>query len=238
MGRAFEVRKRSMAKTDAARVRVFSKYGKEIYIAAKGNPDPDTNVELKRIIEKARKDEVTNEVINRAIKRAKGGFDDNYVDVRYEGFGPGGSMFVIECLTDNVNRTISEVRNCFTKTDSKLGISGSVVHMFKRQSVFAVKNLTEEEALDIIIENDIDANDIEADEQGVSIFGNDTDYSVIRTALMEATEEDDLVTDEIMWLPMIEVTINNETDQKNFDKLIDMLDDVEDVKDVYHNVTL
>lgn len=238
MGRAFEVRKRSMAKTAEARVRVYSKYGKEIYLAAKGNPDPEINLDLKRIIEKAKKDQVPTDIINRAIERAKGGFEDNYIEVRYEGFGPAGSMFIIECLTDNVNRTVAKVRNCFTKTNSKLGVSGSVVHMFTHQSVFAIKGLSEEEALDIIIENDINANDIEADEQGVSIFGYDKDYNLIRTALLKANEEIELVTDEIMWLPTMEITIDNIEDMKEFDKLIDMLDEVDDVKDVYHNVRL
>lgn len=238
MGRAFEVRKSSMAKTAAARVRVYSKYGKEIFLAAKGNPNPENNLELKRIIEKARKDEVTNEVINRAIKRAIGGDKDNYIEVRYEGFGPGGSMIIVDCLTDNINRTVYKVRNAFTKSEGNLGVTGSVTHMFSRQSVFAIKGITEEEALNVIIENDIDAKDIEADAQGVSIFGEDKDYNLIRTSLLEISDDIELVTDEIMWLPNLELEIELEEEKELFKKLIDMLEEIEDVKDVYHNIKL
>ena len=160
MGRAFEVRKHAMAKTAAAKTKLYSRYGKEIYMSAKGNPDPEINDELKRMIEKAKKDQIPNDVINRAIEKAKGGSGENYTSVRYEGFGPSNSLFIVECLTDNVNRTISEVRNCFTKSNSKLGVSGSVTHMFNEQAVFAIKDVSEDEILEIVIENDIDVLEI------------------------------------------------------------------------------
>lgn len=238
MGRAFEVRKKSMQKTDAARVRIYSKYGKEIYLAAKGNPDPVNNLELKRIIENARKDEVTNEIINRAIKRAKGGFQDDYTEMRYEGFGPGGSMVIVECLTDNVNRTVANVRNCFTKTNGNLGVTGSVVHMFNHQSVFAIKGISEEEILEIMINNEIDVDDIEADSQGISIIGNDTDYNLIRTSIIDYNKDVEFITDDILWLPIMEINIDKKDDLDEFNKLINMLEEVEDVKDVYHNVNI
>lgn len=237
MGRAFEVRKQSMQKTAAAKTRVYSKYGKELYMAAKGNPDPEINGELKRVIERAKKDQVPNDIIKRAIDKAKGGTDENYAVVRYEGFGPANSLFIVECLTDNVNRTISEVRNCFTKSNSKLGVSGSVSHMFTYESVFAIKDATEDEIYEIILENDINASDIEADEQGVSIYGEASDYSTIRNALIAANPNFDFVTDEIMWLPTIEVTLTEQDDIDMFNKLTSMLDELDDVKDVYHNVT-
>lgn len=238
MGRAFEVRKHAMAKTAAAKTRVYAKYGKEIYMAAKGNPDADINVDLRRIIEKAKKDQVPNDIIKRAIDRAKGGTDDTYIEVRYEGFGPGDSLIIVECLTDNVNRSIAEVRNCFTKTNSKLGVSGSVSHMFNHQAVFAVKGINEEEALEIIIENDLNVADIEADDEGVSIFAAAKDYNLVRSAILQKGNEIELVTDEIMWVPMMEQTINDEENEKMFQKLLDMLDELDDVKDVYHNITL
>ena len=129
MGRAHEVRKVAMEKTAAAKSKLYSKYGKEIYMAAKsGTPDPDTNQALKKIIEKAKKEQVTADIIKRAIEKAKGGSEDSYYDVRYEGFGPGNSMLIVECLSDNVNRTIATVKNCFTKTGGKLGVGGSVLH--------------------------------------------------------------------------------------------------------------
>ncbi|MDY0276591.1 MAG: YebC/PmpR family DNA-binding transcriptional regulator [Acholeplasma sp.] len=236
MGRAFEVRKYAMAKTAAAKTRVYSKYGREVYMAAKGNPDPDVNLELKRIIEKAKKEQVPNDIIKRALDKAKGGSDDNYSDVRYEGFGPGNSMVIVECLTDNVNRTIAEVRNCFTKSNSKLGVSGSVVHMFNHQAVFAIKDIAEDEVLEILINNDIDVSDIEADEEGVSVYGNSNDYNRIKTALLEANPDLEFVTDEIMWVPSTEVKLTTDDDKEMFNKLTQMLDELDDVKDVYHNV--
>lgn len=238
MGRAFEVRKQAMAKTAAAKTRIYSKYGREVYMAAKGNPDPEINMELKRIIERAKKEQVPGDIIKRAIDKAKGGTDENYSEVRYEGFGPGNSLFIVECLTDNVARTISNVRNCFTKSNSKLGISGSVVHMFEEKSVFAIKGMTEDEILEIIIENDIDASDIEEDEQGVSIFGKSTDYAKIRNALLNFDNKIEFVTDEIMWVPLTEVTLKNQEDIDMYNKLMTMLDELDDVKDVYNNAII
>src|SRR5690554_3867946 len=144
MGRAFEVRKASMAKTAAAKSKVYARFGREIYMAAKaGTPDPETNQALKRVIERAKKEQVTSDVIKRAIDKAKGGSDETYTSIRYEGFGPGSSMIIVECLSDNVNRTIAEVRNCFTKTGGKLGIAGSVVHQFNHNAVFTLPGVSE-----------------------------------------------------------------------------------------------
>lgn len=237
MGRAFEVRKQSMAKTAAAKTRVYSKYGREVYMAAKGNPDPEINSELKRIIERAKKEQVPSDIIKRAIDKAKGGADENYSEVRYEGFGPGNSLFIVECLTENVNRTISEVRNCFTKSNSKLGVSGSVSHMFNNQAVFAIKGATEDEVFEVLINNDLEIDDIESDENGVSIFGLPTDYNNIRTALLKDMSNIEIVTDEIMWVPTIEVELTVDEDIDMYKKLTQMLDELDDVKDVYHNVT-
>ena len=117
MGRAFEVRKAAMMKTSAAKTKVYSRFGKEIYIAAKaGVPDPEMNQGLKRMIERAKANQVPADVIKRAIEKAKGGTDESYTSVRYEGFGPGNCTIIVDCLTDNVNRTVSDVRTCFTKT--------------------------------------------------------------------------------------------------------------------------
>src|SRR5690606_331116 len=127
MGRAFEVRKVAMAKTAAAKTKVYSKYGREIYMAAKaGVPDPEINLNLRRVIEKAKKDQVPSDIIKRAIEKAKGGVDENYTEVRYEGFGPGNTLIIVDCLTDNTNRTLTEVRTLFNKSGGKLGVSGSV----------------------------------------------------------------------------------------------------------------
>lgn len=238
MGRAHEVRKVAMEKTAAAKSKLYSKYGKEIYMAAKsGTPDPDTNQALKKIIEKAKKEQVTADIIKRAIEKAKGGSEESYIDVRYEGFGPGNSVIIVECLTDNVNRTIATVKNCFTKTGGKLGVGGSVLHQFTHNSVFTLPGVTEDEVLEILINNNLDVSDIEEDEEGVTIFGADNDYNNIRTAIAEAKPDLNLTTEVIMWLPIMETTLEGE-DLEKFERLISMLDELDDVQDVFHNVTL
>ncbi|MDY0294374.1 MAG: YebC/PmpR family DNA-binding transcriptional regulator [Acholeplasmataceae bacterium] len=239
MGRAFEVRKVAMAKTAAVKSKLYAKFGREIYLAAKsGSPDPDTNQTLKRMIEKAKREQVPADVIKRNIDKAKGGGEDNLSSIRYEGFGPGSSMLIVECLTDNVNRTISEVRNCFTKTGGKLGISGSVVHQFNHQAVFAMKGITEDEVLEILVEHDLDVSDIETDDEGVTIYSEATNFNAIRMAFNEARPELDYDTEEIMWLPIMDATLDNEEDKEKFERLTSMLDELDDVQDVYHNVAL
>ena len=237
MGRAFEVRKVAMGKTAAQKSKLYAKYGKEIYMAAKsGVPDPELNQSLKRIIDKAKKDQVSADVIKRAIDKAKGGSDDTYTEVRYEGFGPGNSLFIVECLTDNVNRTIAEVRNCFTKTDGKLGVSGSVLHQFNHQAVFTVSGMTEDEVLELLVLNDVDVTDIESEDDHVTILGDATEFNVIRTAFVDQNPEIEFETEEIMWLPIMETELTSDEDTQRFEKLMDMLNELDDVQDVYHNV--
>ncbi len=239
MGRAHEVRKASMDKTAAVKSKLYAKYGKEIYMAAKsGTPDPETNQSLKKIIEKAKKEQVTADVIKRAIDKAKGGSDENYSEARYEGFGPGNSMLIVECLTENVNRTIATVRTCFTKTGGKLGVTGSVVHMFNHLAVFTMPDITEDELLEILITNDLDVKDIEVEEESITIYGEANDFNLIRTAITDAKPEMDFATEELMWLPMMETSLDNEEDQGKFDRLIELLDELDDVQVVSHNITL
>ena len=161
MGRAHEVRAASMAKTAAAKSKTNAKYGKLIYIAAKeGIPDPELNLSLKKEIEKAKKEDVPADVIKRAIERAIGGSTENYIFARYEGFGPNNSMFIVECLTDNTNRTYTDVRTVFNKCGFKLGVDGSVIHMFNNQAVISFEGLSDEETLDVLITADCEVDDI------------------------------------------------------------------------------
>lgn len=237
MGRAFEVRKVAMGKTAAVKSKLYAKYGKEIYMAAKsGMPDPELNQSLKRIIEKAKKDQVTADVIKRAIDKAKGGSEENYSEVRYEGFGPGTSLLIVECLTDNVNRTIAEVRNAFTKTNGKLGVSGSVLHQFNHQAVFTVPGVTEDDVLEALVLNDVDVSDIEVEEDGVTILGDANNYNQIRTAFTEGNEDFEFITEEIMWLPIMDTELTSDEDKATFERLIEMLNELDDVQDIYHNV--
>jgi YebC/PmpR family DNA-binding regulatory protein len=239
MGRAFEVRKVAMGKTAAAKSKLYARYGKEVLMAAKsGIPDPEVNIALKQIIDRAKRDQVPSDVIKRAIDKAKGGTDENYSPTRYEGFGPGGSMFIVECLTDNVNRTIAEVRNCFTKTGGKLGINGSVVFQFEHQAVFTLKNMTEDEILEVAIEKDLNIKHIEQEEDGITIYGDATDYSAIKQGLDESNPELEYLTDAIMWIPTNDVTLTSDDAKQSVDKLMNLLDQLDDVQDVYHNINL
>jgi len=239
MGRAHEVRKVAMEKTAAAKSKLYAKYGKEIYMAAKsGSPDPDSNQVLKKIIEKAKKEQVTADIIKRSIEKAIGGSDENYIEVRYEGFGPGTSMIIVECLTDNVNRTISVVRNAFTKTGGKLGVTGSTLHQFNHVAVFSVAGVTEDEMLEMLVMNDLNFSELEVDDESATIIGEANDYNAIRTAITDAKPEIDFATDELMWLPIMEATLDDEEDQSKFDRLIQMLDELDDVQNVYHNIKL
>ncbi|MDL2292609.1 YebC/PmpR family DNA-binding transcriptional regulator [Acholeplasma sp. OttesenSCG-928-E16] len=235
MGRAFEVRKVAMAKTAAAKSKVYAKYGREIFVAAKsGTPDPETNQNLKRIIEKAKRDQVSADVIKRAIDKAKGGSDETYTSVRYEGFGPGNTLFIVECLSDNVNRTVAEVRNCFTKTGGKLGVAGSVLHQFEHKSIFSTNELTEEEVLEALIENDINA-DIEDEDGMVLVYGDTSDYYKIKTALLEKKEDINFEVDEITFIPIMVSVLENDEDIQKFERLVNMLDELDDVQEVYNN---
>ena len=239
MGRAFEVRKVAMGKTAAAKSKLYARYGKELLMAAKsGTPDPEVNIALKQIIDRAKRDQIPSEVIKRAIDKAKGGTDENYLPMRYEGFGPEGSMFIVECLTDNVNRTIAEVRNCFTKTGGKLGINGSVVFQFEHQSVFTIKDLTEDEILELAIEKDLNIKQVEIEEDGVSIYGDASDYATIKQALDDTYPNIDYLTDAIMWISTNDVTLQSEDAKQQVEKLLNLLDQLDDVQDVYHNINL
>ncbi|MGL5290517.1 MAG: YebC/PmpR family DNA-binding transcriptional regulator, partial [Vibrionaceae bacterium] len=187
MGRSFEVRKASMAKTQGAKVKLYSKYGKEIYVIAKnGGGDPATNLSLKRIIEKAKKDQVPAHVIEKAIEKANGGTGENYEVARYEGFGPGGCSVIVDCLTDNNSRTYMEVRQCFVKTNAKIGAPGAVAHMFDHQAVFQFAGNNEEEVLEALLMADADVADLEAEDNMITIFAPHTEFFKIKNALSES----------------------------------------------------
>lgn len=131
MGRAHEVRKVAMAKTAAKKTKLYSRYGKEIYLAAKaGGPEPDGNLALRRLIEKAKKEQVPADVIKRAIDKVKSGVTEDYEEKVFEGYANGGATIIVKCLTDNINRTISQVRPAFTKSKAKLGNEGSVSYLY------------------------------------------------------------------------------------------------------------
>lgn len=235
MGRKFEVRKVSMAKTAAAKTKVYSKYGKEIYVVAKnGGTDPEANLSLRRLIEKAKKDQVPAHVIEKAIDKAAGGAGEDFAPARYEGFGPGGCMVIVDCLTDNVNRTITDVRNCFTKTESKLGAQNSAAFMFDHFAIFGFKGDDDEVILEALMEADVDVSDVEVEDGNVTVFAPHTEFFKAKNALMEAFPNIEFDVEEISWVPQESKDIP-EADLPMFEKFMDMLNDCEDVQNIYHN---
>ena len=239
MGRAYQNRKLSMAKTQGAKTKVYSKYGKEIYVCAKnGSIDPDSNLALRRLIDKAKKDQVPTHVIDKAIEKASGAGGEDYAHARYEGFGPGGCMVIIDCLTDNGNRTIKDVRQCFTKTGAKIGASGTVSHMFDHRALFAFKGDDEDSVLEKLMMEDIDVADIENEDGIITVFAPHTEFFKIKTAFADTMPDIDLEVEEITFIPQTYTEITDEDDIANFEKFMAMLDDCDDVQEVYHNADL
>jgi YebC/PmpR family DNA-binding regulatory protein len=235
MGRAYQNRKESMAKTSDAKAKVYSKYGREIYVCAKaGGIDPDGNLTLRGLIDRAKKDQVPSHVIEKAIDKAKGGGGEDFATARYEGFGPGGCMVIVDCLTDNPNRTFGDVRQCFTKTKCKIGTSGSVSHMFDHSAIFVFDGADEETVLEALMVADVDVTDIECEDDKISVFAPNTEYSKAKIALIEALGKIDFDVDEIQFIPKVCAPITGD-DIEVFERFLFLLDDVDDVQNVYHN---
>ncbi|MCK4864012.1 MAG: YebC/PmpR family DNA-binding transcriptional regulator [Gammaproteobacteria bacterium] len=239
MGRAYQNRKESMAKTSDAKAKVYSKYGREIYVIAKnGGTDPNGNLSLRRIIDNAKKDQVPAHVIEKAIKKAEGGAGEDFVPARYEGFGSGGFNVIVDCLTDNGTRTFNDVRLCFNKCNAKIGTQGTVAHMFDHLSVFAFKGEDEDAVLEAMLEADVDVTDVELEEGMITVFAPHTEYNKTRVALTALLGEDiEFETDMITFLPQSTTKISGE-DAELFEKFMDMLNDNDDVQNVYHNAEM
>jgi YebC/PmpR family DNA-binding regulatory protein len=238
MGRNFENRKASIFKTAGQKSKLYSKYGKQLYVVAKnGVPDPEKNPALRAFIEKAKKDQVPAHVIDKAIEKAKGVGGEDFVSARYEGFGPGNSQVIVDCLTDNNNRTITEVRNCFTKTGSKLGAAGSVTMWFDHLAVLSFKGDNDESVLEAMIAADVNVDEIEKKDGTLTLFAPAAEFYKAKTALLEAFPETKLDAQEITFLPQATKKLEGE-DLQMFEKFLGMLNDCDDVQEVYHNVEL
>ncbi|PHQ14762.1 YebC/PmpR family DNA-binding transcriptional regulator [Marinobacter profundi] len=238
MGRAYQNRKDSMAKTAAAKTRVYSKYGREIYVCAKsGGTEPESNLTLRGLIDRAKKDQVPSHVIEKALEKARGGAAEDFSPARYEGFGPGNCMVIIDCLTDNPNRTFGDVRLAFTKTKCKIGTPGSVSHMFDHCAIFAFKDQDEEAVLEALMMADVDVTDIENEDGLITVFTPHTEYAKAKQALTDAFEGIEFEVDEIQFLPQTSTTIEGD-DVPMFEKFLDMLNELDDVQNVYHNAEL
>lgn len=238
MGRAFQNRKLSMAKTAGMKTKIYSKYGKEIYVCAKtGGGDPDHNLSLRRIIEKAKKDQVPSHVIERAIEKASGAGGEDYERASYEGFGPGNCMVIVECLTDNGKRTFTEVRQAFVKNGAKLGAQGSVSHMFDHQAVFEFKFDDEDAVLETLMEAEIDVADVENEDGTITVYVPHTEFYKTKVALSDAFADIEFDAEDITFLPQVEIEVVGD-DAEMFERFLAALNDSDDVQDVYHNAII
>ena len=233
MGRAHEVRAKAMAATAAKRSALFMRASKEIYMAARsGEPNPDMNLALRSAIDKWKGQNVTKDVIDRAIQKAKGGNAETYTEGRYEAFGPGGSLFIIDTLSDNSNRAFIEVRSAITK---KGGHLGSTIFNFTQTGVFSFAGTNRDEIEENLILSDIDVKEVTCEDGIIEVLVDPSAFADARKVLGDmGVNEFDMA--EITLLANDPITLDDPEDKRKFDELCDMLDEIEDVQNVYHNV--
>ena len=228
--------KRKKGAIDAERSKIFQKLAKELYVAAKsGDPDPTNNAQLRMVIEKAKASNMPKSNIESAIAKAMNkNNSENYEEVRYEGYGPAGIAIMVDCLTDNKNRTASFVRSTFTKKNGNLGTDGSVSYMFKRKGLIVLENVYEEDkfledvlnlpVLDVLYEEDI------------IIYTKPEDFITVKEKL-EKIGYDKFITSEVTFIPDNYIKLNDEEEEKVL-SLIETLEDIDDVQNVYHNLEM
>ncbi len=235
MGRKWNNIKEKKASKDANTSRIYAKFGREIYVAARqGEPDPESNQALKFVVERAKTYNVPRAIIDRAIDKAKGGDEENFDELRYEGFGPNGSMLIVDTLTNNVNRTASEVRAAFGKNGGNMGVSGSVAYMFDATAVIGVSGMSADDVLELMMEHDLDVRDVIEEDETVIVYAEPEAFHAVQTAFKAAGIETFEVA-ELTMLPQNEIALDDES-KEQFEKLLDVLEDLEDVRQVYHNV--
>ncbi|MCR8869368.1 YebC/PmpR family DNA-binding transcriptional regulator [Peribacillus frigoritolerans] len=237
MGRKWNNIKEKKASKDANTSRIYAKFGREIYVVAKqGEPDPESNQALRVVLERAKTYNVPRAIIDRAIEKAKGGSEENYDELRYEGFGPNGSMVIVDALTNNVNRTASDVRAAFGKNGGNMGVSGSVAYMFDATAVIGIEGKTADDVLELLMEADVDVRDIIEEEESVIVYAEPEQFHAVQQAFKDAGICDFTVA-ELTMLAQNDLTLPEDA-QAQFEKMIDALEDLEDVQQVYHNVDL
>ena len=237
MGRAYEVRKASIQKTGAAKGKVYTTFAKEIYLAAKkGSPNPEANVTLKRLIDKAKKNQVPSDIITRAIDKAKGVGQDEYHEVVYEGFGPGASTLIIKCLTDNVNRTVGMIRAAFNKVNKSLGVTNSVSYNYDHLGIISFKYENDDEILEVLLNAGIEIVDIEKEDGYVTVSLNPSDMNSAKDEIEKIVPNVDYEIDEVGMYAKDKITLEGE-DKEIFDRLYNILEDIEDVSQIYTNVS-
>lgn len=237
MGRAHEVRAASMAKTAAMKSSKYAKWGKEIFQAAKaGVPDPDMNQGLKRTIERAKKDQCPADVIKRAIAKAQGVASGASKEKVYEGYGSGNVAIIVECLTDNDNRTFTDVRTAFNKTGGTIGTS--VGYMFNRKAQFVFEGLTEDDAMMALMDAGCDFEDMSTDEDGfVTIYAQPSDFEGIKEALLATNPDLEFEECSVDLIPTTYVDLDEDHEAK-FKRLLAMLRECDDVQEIYHNANI
>lgn len=220
---------------DGATSKVYAKFGVEIYVAAKqGDPDPELNTALKFVIDRAKQAQVPKHVIDKAIDKAKGNTDETFVEGRYEGFGPNGSMIIVDTLTSNVNRTAANVRTAYGKNGGNMGAAGSVSYMFDKKGVIVFAGDDADSIFELLLEADAEVDDVEAEEGTITVYTAPTDLHKAILALHESGIAEFQVT-ELEMIPQSEVTLEGD-DFATFEKLVDALESDDDVQKVYHNV--
>ena len=228
--------KRKKGANDAQRAKIFTKIAREIIVAVKaGGPDPDNNSSLKDAIAKARSNNMPNDNINRTIKKAAGDTDtDNYESITYEGYGPAGVAVIVNTLTDNRNRTAADVRHAFDKNGGNMGQTGCVSFMFDRKGVIVIEDedneIDEEEVTMAALE--AGAEDIDIDDGVIEITTDPNDMGTVRDALAEKYT---ISSADVSMVPQTMTELTDDEHIKNMTKLLDMLEDNDDVQDVYHN---
>lgn len=230
--------KHKKEKNDAAKGKIFTRLGKEILVAVKeGGPDPNNNSKLRDVIAKAKSNNMPNDNIERSIKKAAGDSNAaNFTSITYEGYGPNGTAIIVETLTDNKNRTASNVRNAFTKGGGNVGTPGCVSFMFDTKGqIFIAKEDCKMDADDLMmIAIDAGAEDfLDEDEEAYEVLTAPDDCGAVREALEAAGVV--LQQAEVTMIPQTWVELTSETDLKMMNKILDLLDDDDDVQNVYHN---
>lgn len=220
---------------DGATSKVYAKFGVEIYVAAKsGDPDPESNSALKFVLERAKQAQVPKHIIDRAIEKAKGSADETFTAGRYEGFGPAGSMIIVETLTNNVNRTVSNVRPIFNKNGGNFASEGAVSYLFDNTGVIVFPGSNTDEVLEQLLNADVDVRDVLLEDGQIVVYTEPTDlHKAIET--LRTTGVSEFTTTELEMIPQSEVQLEGENLEK-FEALIEALEDDEDVQKIYHNV--
>ena len=229
--------KRKKGAIDSERSKVFQKLAKELMVAAKsGDPNPENNPSLRMVVEKAKAENMPKANIESAINKAKNqGVGENYEQIRYEGYGPGGIAIMIDCLTDNKNRTAGFVRSTLTKRGGNLGTDGSVSYLFERKWIIVLDKVYEEDKL---MEDILDLNilDFIVDEDSFIIYTEPNNFIEVKVSLEEKGYNSFLVS-EVTFIPNNYISLDEEMTEK-VNNLIDALNDLDDVQSVYHNLEM